>query len=89
MRGRAAGAGTIWSIGGNISLMRQELGRVQLIMLAKETCLIFFFFYSKKKEEKNMVTEKIWSKNEGSFETVCQMPLILVKTLLRSSPGKV
>lgn len=52
MRGRAAGAGTIWSIGGNMSLREQELGRVQLIMLAKETCLIFFFFLLQEKRGK-------------------------------------
>lgn len=45
--------------------------------------------YSKKKKEKKMVIEKIWGEDEGSFETMCQMPLILVKTLVRSSPGKV
>lgn len=50
MRRRAVGAGTIWSIGGNVSLMGQELGRVQLIMLAKETCLNFFFTPRKKRK---------------------------------------
>lgn len=54
MRGRAAGAGTIWSIGGNMSLREQELGRVQLIMLAKETCLIFFFFFTPRKKRKRI-----------------------------------
>lgn len=44
---RAAGAGRIWSREGNVSLMEQELRRVQLIVLAIEICLKKS--YSKKK----------------------------------------
>lgn len=84
---RAAGAGRIWSREGNVSLMEKELGRVQLIMLAIEICLKKS--YSKKKREEKKMVKKIWGEGEGSFETMCQMPLILVKTLVRSSPGKV
>lgn len=55
---RAAGAGRIWSREGNVSLMEQELRRVQLIVLAIEICL-------KKSYSKNKGGKEDGEKNLG------------------------
>lgn len=34
------------------------------------------------------MTEKLAGRGEASRESVCQMPLILVKMLVKSSPGE-
>lgn len=59
-REEISGAGAIGVVTGNVSLMEQELGRIQVVMLAREFCfllLLLLLSYSKRGgQEKRMVS---------------------------------